>query len=145
MINIKLYDILLMYLSFAMHLLLFLFHKQHICTLYSTGTYVYNSVLWIRNDYFCSGSRLGSGSNSYYLSVLGNYFKRHLKFNQKEEYTNDLPFSISYYSPHSTLSPELEIKFLFICSFFFCWIRIRNNNSRSRKKFRIHADPDPQH
>ena len=107
--------------------------------------YLYNAVLWIRNDYFCSGSRLGSGSNSYYLSVLGNYYKRHLEFNQKEEYTNDLPFSISYYSPHSTLSPELEIKFLFICSFFFCWIRIRNNNSRSRKKFRIHADPDPQH
>ena len=23
----------------------------------------------------------------------------HLKFNQKEEFTNDLPFSISYYSP----------------------------------------------
>ena len=50
---------------------------------------------------------------------------------------NNLPFSNQCYCPEFTV--------LFICAFFFCWIRIRNYNSGSRQKFWIHADPDPQH
>ena len=49
--------------------------------------------------YQCCGSGIiysGSGSNPCHLSILGNYFKNHLKFNNKES-TNYLPFSISYY------------------------------------------------
>ena len=39
---------------------------------------------------------LSSDSNPYYFSIFENY-KKYLKFNQKEESTNCLPFSISYY------------------------------------------------
>ena len=43
-----------------------------------------------------------SGYNLYYLSIFGNY-KKHLKFNQKEESTNYLLFSISYYTKYTVL------------------------------------------
>ena len=71
--------------------------------------------------------------------------KKKLKFNHKEESINSLPllFHSTSYSTHSRI--HREIKFVFIYSLIFCWIRIRNNNSGSRQKFRIHADPDPQH
>ena len=39
-------------------------------------------------------NRSGSGSNTYFLSIIGN-IKKHLKFNQKEEFANYLPFAIS--------------------------------------------------
>ena len=58
--------------------------------------------------------------------------KKKIKFNQKEESTNFLPFSISYCcTSYNTHSPEFaglkfEIQFSFICSFIFGWIRIRN-------------------
>ena len=87
----------------------------------------------------------------YYLStgIFGNY-EKHLKFNQKEESINYLPFSISYYCTvlqYTQSRIHREITVLFIFSFIFCWIRIWNNNSGSgsRQKFWIHADPDPQH
>ena len=91
---------------------------------------------------------LSSGSNPSYLSIIWNY-KKHLKFSQKEESINYLPFSTYFIlQSNSTHSLEftdlkLEIKFWFTCFFIVCWIRIRNNiNSGSREKFRIHADPD---
>ena len=80
--------------------------------------------------------------------------KKHLKFNQKEESTNYLPFSsyntVLQYTQSRIHRPKMRNKILFTCFFIFCWIRIRiwNNNSGSRsisrQKFRIHADPDSQ-
>ena len=61
------------------------------------------------------------------------FFYKHLKFNQKEEFINYTVYAIFYFilQSNSTHSPEftglkLEIPFLFISSFIFCWIRIRN-------------------
>ena len=80
---------------------------------------------------------LSFDSNPYYFSIFENY-KKYLKFNQKEESTNCLPFSISYYTVQSDSTHSLEftgiklkILLLFIGPFFFCWIQIRNNNSIS--------------
>ena len=68
------------------------------------------AVLWIRNDILYSGSLYSYEFSEfrvriqmqiriqpipYYLSKFGEKNK----FNQKEESTNYLPFSISYYSP----------------------------------------------
>ena len=56
------------------------------------------AVLLIRNDYSGSGSSLQSfGSSLFYSSIFGNY-KKHFKFNQKEESTiySICCFSISY-------------------------------------------------
>ena len=70
--------------------------------------------------------------------------KTHLKFNQREESTNYLPFSISYFSPTvlTTHSPEftglkLEIISLINLLFHFCLIRNNNSESRSWQKFWI--------
>ena len=63
------------------------------------------AVLWIRNVLFRTRDQarnfyiFGSESYPYYLSIFGNYLKKHLKFNQREESINFLPFSISLYSP----------------------------------------------
>ena len=82
---------------------------------------------------------------TYCLSIFGN-LKKFLKFNQKEESTNYLPFSVSYYSPtvctHSQEFTGLkwEITFLFLCNFF--WIRNSNSVSGSRQNFRNHGDSD---
>ena len=71
--------------------------------------------------------------------------RKHLEFNQEEKFTNFLPFSISYHHNPSYSSksleftgPKLGIKFLFTCSFTFCWIRIRNYNSGSESRQKIH-------
>ena len=66
----------------------------------------------------------------------------HLKFNQKSVYQLSAIFYFVLQS-YSTRSPEftglkLEIKFLFICSFIFCWIRNNNSGYEPRQKFRIH-------
>ena len=85
----------------------------------------------------------GSGSKPCYFSTskFRNY-RKHLKFNHKEESISYLPFSISYYSPrsYSTQSPELKEKQLFYLSALSCFA-----GSESRQKFRIHANPDPQY
>ena len=109
----------------------------------------------------CCGSGINYSGSSYeffefrilpmHLSIFDNYYKKHLKFNQKEESTGYrtylLLFSISYYSP-TVHSPEFtclkleEFFYLFICFFIFCWIPNNIFDSGSSKKFRIPPDPD---
>ena len=53
-----------------------------------------------------------SESNPYrIIQAFLEIIKKHLKFNQKEESTNHLPFSISYYRPTGTLVQYPLIKF----------------------------------
>ena len=50
-------------------------------------------------------------SGSMFVSIFGNSKKKHLKFNQRGESINYLPFSISYYSPTvGTQGPEFKEK-----------------------------------
>ena len=107
------------------------------------------SVLWIRNDLFRIRIQL------WIFLVLDpdpshiNKYKKHLKFKQKEESINYLPFSILYYSPtvNKVSNSQRNNSFIYLLYFIFCWIRIWNNNfgPGSRQKIRIQADPDPQH
>ena len=54
---------------------------------------------------------------------------KRVKFNQKEESPNYLPFSISYSSPTGQFTQSrIHLLKLSIYSFIFCWIWIRNNN-----------------
>ena len=103
-------------------------------------------VLRIRNDLFRIQIQLwifrvpdpcDSGSNPYYLCIFGNYKKN---TNLPTIYHVLQYFVLQSYSTHSLEFTGLkgEIKFWFICSVIFCWIRIR-------KKVRIHANPDQQH
>ena len=69
--------------------------------------------------------------------------KTHLKFNQKDEYINYLPFSISYYSPtvHKVQNSQRNNSFIYL----LFHIQL-DPDPEQYFRIRIQAkDPDPQH
>ena len=86
-----------------------------------------------------SWSRFGSRSNPYYLSIMGNNKKNTLNLIKKKNLPTTCHFifystgTVLQYTQSRITRPIIINKYLFICSFIFCW-----SGSGT-----IISDPDP--
>ena len=85
-----------------------------------------SAVWWIRNSYlFRLQLRIFRVQDPDPAHIIDAYLeKKKLKFNQEEEFTSYLPFSISHYSPtlHSTEFTGLKLEIIFFIYLLFHYL-----------------------